>query len=386
MRISAAVSRTADTAIAAAEAADAARADLDAVCDLAFAFLTPDHAGGLEAAAAAVEMCLEPKVLVGAVAQGVVGPGEEVEDGTGVVIWAAHLAGGSVRPLRAWSMPQPDGGVAVAGWPDTAPGEVTVLLADPFSFPAAEVAQYVGEQRPGQLLAGGLVTGGPGMSRLVLDDQVHEDGAVGVVLGGVGIDTLVSQGCRPVGEPLTVTAAERNRILELAGEPAAARLQELLAVADPHDRDLLQRGGLQVGLVVDEVRDAYATGDFLIRGVLGVAPDDGAVTIGDVARVGQTIQFQVRDGRSADRDLAAKLEGAGPATGTLLFTCNGRGRRLFGTLDHDVAAVQRSLGGTVAGVFCAGEIGPVGTRSYLHGFTASLVVFRDDPDGSPPSV
>ena len=385
MRISAAVSRTADTAIAAAEAADAARVDLSGGCDLAVAFVTPDHADGLEAAATAVEMHLEPGVLLGAVAQGIVGPREEVEDGTGVVVWAAHLGtGGSVRPLRAWTLQQPEGGVAVVGWPDTAVGEVTLVLADPFSFPAAELASYVGDHRPGQVLAGGLVTGGPGKSRFALDDRVYEDGAVGVVLSGVGVDTVVSQGCRPVGDPLTVTAAERNRILELGGEPAAARLQELLVAADADDRELLQRGGLHVGLVVDEVRDAYDTGDFLIRGVLGVDPTDGAVTIGDVAAVGQTIQFQVRDGRSADRDLAAKLDGAGRAAGTLLFTCNGRGRRLFGTPDHDVGAVQRWLGGPVGGAFCAGELGPVGKKSYLHGFTASLVVFRDHRDGNEP--
>jgi small ligand-binding sensory domain FIST len=382
LHCAAALSHTSDADLAAAEAADAAAVDLAAPCDLAVVFVGPDQLDALEAVGAAVTARLAPTVLVGAVAQGVIGPGEEVESGPAVAVFAA-AGDGELHPFRAWAMRPPEGGLVVAGWPDTRPGDLTLVLADPFSFPATEVSARLGRERPGQPLVGGLVTGGPGRSALLLDDQVHRDGAVGVVLHGLGADGVVSQGCRPVGSPLTVTDAQHDRILELGGEPATVRLHELLAEVADDDRDRLQRGGLQIGLVVDEVRDAYGPGDFLVRGVRGIDPDAGALVITDLARVGQTVQFQVRDAAAADHDLDARLEGRDPAAGVLLFTCNGRGRSLFGHADHDVQAVEAWLEAPVAGAFCAGEIGPVGSGSYVHGFTASMVVLpREQPGPS----
>ncbi len=379
MRISAAMSRTPEADLAAMEAADAAGRDLDgAVAGLVIVLVTPEHGEDLAAVAAAVDARLEPQVLLGAVADGVVGPDAEVESGPAVVVWTADLGEGRAVPFRAWTMRPERGGIAVGGWPDTAPGELTIVLADPFSFPMAEVVRRVGGQRPGQPITGGLVTGGQGHSRLLLDGAVHEDGAVGVVLQEVDAGSIVSQGCRPVGEPLTVTAADRNRILELAGAPATQRLRELLDEVDEHDRELLSHGGLQLGLVADEVRDDYTPGDFLVRGVLGVDPETGVITVGDLIHVGQTVQFQVRDAVTASTDLETRLSGAGPAAGGLLFTCTGRGQALFGEPDHDLHQVAGALGGPVAGAFCAGELGPVGARSHLHGFTASVVVFGGD--------
>lgn len=377
MHVAASLSRTPEGPLAAAEAADAVAAALDDVCDLVVVFVRPEHAVDLEAIGLAVEARLEPGVLVGAVAQGVVGPGAEIETGPGVVVWGARLPGADLHPFRAWTVQSRDGRMAVAGWPDTGAADVVLVLADALSFPAAEVAVRLDERGDAATLTGGVVTGGAGASRFLLDGVVHDDGAVGVVLRGLDVAAAVSQGCRPVGEPLTVTGVDRNRILELGGVPAAARLQEVLASLDGEERDLLEHGGLQVGLVVDEVRDAYTTGDFLVRGVLAVDPERGSVTVGDLPRVGQTIQFQVRDAVTASSDLAATLAGFAPAAGTLLFTCTGRGRGLFGEPDHDVRAVEARLGGAVAGAFCAGELGPVGGRSHLHGYTASLLCFRD---------
>lgn len=374
MHVAAALSRAGDGGIAAAEAADHVGARIGVGCDLVVAFATADHADEMASIAAAVEARLEPGVIVGAVAQGVVGPDEEVEAGPGVSIWAADLDGAQPQAFRSWSVRTPDGGIAVAGWPDPQLDEVTLVLADPFSFPATEVIARIGDQRPGHRIVGGLVSGGSGQSRLLLDGRIHEDGAVGVVLPAAVVRTIVSHGCRPVGTPLTVTAAERHRILELAGEPATSRLQALLEEVDAQDRELLRTGGLHLGLVVDHQQDHYLTGDFRIRGVLGIDPDAGSITIGDLIEIGQVVQFQVRDGRSATDDLQRRMAGVGPADGGLLFTCNGRGRRLFGAPDHDVTLVGRELGGPVAGAFCAGEIGPVGDRSELHGFTASVVV------------
>jgi small ligand-binding sensory domain FIST len=379
VQVAAALSRTDDPGLAAAEAADAAGVHLDEpVVGLAIVLVTPEHAEGLASAAAAVEARLEPEVMVGAVAQGVIGAGEELEAGPGVVVWCAHLGAGRAVPFRAWTLRPQRGGIAVAGWPDTSPGQLTLVLADPFTFPMAEVARRIGEERPGQPLVGGLLTGGQGKSRLLLDGQVHEDGAVGVVLQDVATRTVVSQGCRPVGEPLTVTGVEHNRIHELAGQPALEALRQLLEDVGERDRELLDRGGLHIGLVADEVRDDYDTGDFLIRAVVGVDPDAGTLTVGDIVRLGQTVQFHLRDADSARRDLDDRLEGLAPAAGGLLFTCNGRGQALFGEPDHDVRRVASQVRGPVAGAFCAGELGPVGSRSHLHGFTASIVLLGDD--------
>jgi small ligand-binding sensory domain FIST len=190
--------------------------------------------------------------------------------------------------------------------------------------------------------------------------------------------TLVSQGCRPIGDTYVVTRADRNLLQELAGEPPVERIREIFTHVDPSDRELM-RAGLHIGLVIDEYRDDFRRGDFLVRGVLGAQSGTGAIAIGDHVRVGQTVRFQVRDAASADSDLRELLDDARAGTrrpaAALLFTCNGRGSRLFGTPNHDAEAVRAALGGIpLAGFFCAGEFGPVGQRSYLHGFTASLLV------------
>jgi small ligand-binding sensory domain FIST len=380
LNTTAALSRTAEADIAAAEAADAVGVALraqgpDRSCDLAVVFVSQEHHEHLASVAAAVEARLEPGVLLGAVAQGVIGPDHEVGSGPAVSVWAASGMSGSLQPFRAWTLRPSGGGLAVAGWPDTAPDDVTLVLADPASFPASQVLDRVGEQRPGHVVVGGLVTGGPGRAGLLLDDRVHEDGAVGVVLHGAAIGAVVSQGCRPVGEPLTVTGAVRDRVLELGGEPATSRLQELLEQVDDTDRALLRGGGLHLGVVVHEARDAYRTGDFLVRGVLGIEPASGALTIGDTVEVGRTVQFHVRDAASASAELQHRLTSIEGVAGGLLFSCTGRGARLFGEPDHDLAAVRARVRGGVAGAFCAAEIGPVGARSYVHAFTASVAAF-----------
>jgi small ligand-binding sensory domain FIST len=385
VRIGAALSRTPQAGLAAVEAADgAATALAGEPADLVVAFATPDHHGALAEVAAAVTARVgDQAVLLGAVASGVVGPATEAEAGPAVSVWCAAFDGGGARPFRSWAARPSDGGVVVMGWPDAQPDDVTLVLADPFTFPAGEVAGRLGGERPGHALVGGLLTGGQGRSQLLLGDRVHDDGAVGVVLRDVDVEPLVSQGCRPVGPALTVTRSQGNLVQELAGEPATEVLQRIFDDAPDHDRALMARG-LQIGLVADEYRDALGTGDFLIRGVLGAEAGSGALAIGDVVAGGRTVQFQVRDADSARADLRDRLDdGRGPAAGALLFTCNGRGERFFTRPHHDVRLVEDHLGGAVAGAFCAGEIGPVGDTSFVHGVTASVAVFRGDR-GDPP--
>ncbi|MBA3303569.1 MAG: FIST C-terminal domain-containing protein, partial [Acidimicrobiia bacterium] len=115
-----------------------------------------------------------------------------------------------------------------------------------------------------------------------------------------------------------------------------------------------------------------------IRNVLGAERGpEGGLVVGDDVEVGATVQLQVRDAASADADLRSLLAPC-DADGALLFTCNGRGTHLFGEPDHDAAAVADVLADPpLAGMSCAGEVGPVGTRSFLHGFTASMLLFRE---------
>jgi small ligand-binding sensory domain FIST len=188
------------------------------------------------------------------------------------------------------------------------------------------------------------------------------------------VAAVVSQGCRPIGDPFTVTRSERNVIYELAGRPALERLNDIIAGATPDDRQLLQQG-IHLGVVVDESRDAFSRGDFLIRNVLGADRGVGAIAVGDDVPIGAVVQFQVRDADSADEDLR-ELLGDRTGSAALVFTCNGRGTNLFGDPHHDAEAVSTAVdGAATAGMFCAGEIGPIGGRSHLHGFTASVVLF-----------
>jgi small ligand-binding sensory domain FIST len=351
--------------------------------DLAVLFCSPHHLEAVGEIASTVRALLSPTVLVGATGVAVVGGAREVEDDPAVALWAGRLAA-PPRPVRVTAARTPSG-VALGGLSaDTCgPGEVLVLLADPFSLPIDDVVAMLGQLDPPVVVVGGAASAarGPGGNRLVLDGEVATDGAVGVVLpAAVATALVVSQGCRPVGDPMIVTAADRNRLLALAGRPALDRLEALARAADPDERTRLAEG-LHLGIAVDEHRATFGRGDFLVRNLIGVDQTSGALVTTEEVPVGTTVQFQVRDADAADDDLRALLAEAsagGLADGALLFTCNGRGQRLFGEPDHDAEAVAEALrSDALAGMFCAGEIGPVDDRSFVHGFTASVVLFHD---------
>ena len=348
--------------------------------ELAVLFVSAAHTGAMEDIAAAVRSILLPEVLVGCTAASVVGGAREVEDQPAISLWAGTMS--SVAPLRL-TAEQVGDQVAVTGFPTAdrlpADGRALLVLADPFTFPVdsflSGLRDQVGVDLP---VVGGLASAarGPGGNRLVLGDEVLSDGAVAVILGGVEVSTVVSQGCRPVGDPMIVTRGERQVIYELAGRPALDRVQELIQSLGPDDLQLAQQG-LHVGRVIDERKVDYGRGDFLIRNVLGADREVKAVAVGDEIDVGDTVQFQVRDADTADEDLR-DLMATSDGDAALLFTCNGRGSHLFDVADHDAAIVSSAIAdGPVAGMSCAGEIGPVGGRSFLHGFTASVVLFRD---------
>lgn len=351
--------------------------------DLALLFVTPPHAGALEDAARAVREMLSPGALLGCAAVSVVGGGREVEQSPGVSLWAGRT--GAVTPFHLTVVETPDG-QTVTGWPDEIPDDPSalLLLPDPFSFPVDSFLARLDQDQPGLPVVGGMASAarGPGGNRLVIGDQVVRAGAVGAFLPpSLRVSTVVSQGCRPVGTPYAVTRAEDNIVYELGGRSALERLQEVAAAASEADRRLLAQF-IHIGRVIDERKVDFERGDFLIRNVLGADPRAGAIMVNDVVEVGSTLQFQVRDAASAGEDLSHLMRGR-TSDAALLFTCNGRGSHMFPTPDHDASVVSESLAGApLAGMFCAGELGPIGGRNFVHGFTASVVLFQEG--GGPP--
>jgi len=277
-------------------------------------------------------------------------------------------------------------GHTFVGWPEDLPavwpeGAALLILGEPYTFPADTLLERLNEDRPGVPILGGMASGGhgPDEHRLWLGGQSFKTGAVGCLISGaVKIESVVSQGCRPIGKTYVVTKCERNVIFEMGGEPALARLHETLEGLGEDDRELVRRG-LHMGLVTNEYKEEFRRGDFLVRNCMGADRETGALGIGDYVRRGQTVQFHVRDGRTADEDLRELLKGVQDRPtprGALLFTCNGRGTRLFDQPHHDAGVLRAMLGNlAVAGLFAQGEIGPIGGKNFLHGFTASVALF-----------
>jgi small ligand-binding sensory domain FIST len=368
---------------AAIEAVRRVRAALDgAEPELAYLFVSPAHLAEVDVAAAVVREQLGPGHLLGCVAEGVVGGKRELESGPGLALWAGSLPGARVETFHLEAVPAEEG-LAVEGVPafDDDPALVTMLV-DPFSFPAGSFLRLLNEEHAGLPVVGGIAAGAgaPGAQVLIVDDEHRASGVVGATVSGVPVRTIVSQGCAPIGRDAVVTHAEANVVFELAGQPALERLKEDLAALPP-ERLRLAASGLLVGLVIDENRAEYGRGDYLVRALLGADEETGAIAVGDEVRVGQTLRFHVRDAASADEDLRESLADglAGEtAAGALLFTCNGRGTHMFSEPDHDARALAEAVGSSeLAGFFCGGEIGPVGGRAFLHGFTATAAVFLD---------
>ncbi|HEY7633207.1 MAG TPA: FIST N-terminal domain-containing protein [Thermoleophilaceae bacterium] len=351
-----------------------------AAADLVFVFAGASNLEHAEDGLALVHERLGPRALVGCGAQGVVGAGRELEQG-GVAVWAASMPDAELESFHLETITAGDS-LAVAGMPDLDSAEAAFMLVDPYSFPAEPLLDQIAEDQPGLPVLGGLASagGGPGSTLLMHDDEIVSEGAVGVTLAGVDVRPCVSQGARPIGPEMAITAADANVIHELASQPALERLKSAITELDPGER-ALAASGLLIGIVIDENRPEYLRGDFLVRGLLGVDEESGSIAVGERVRVGQTVRMQVRDGSSADEDLRealARVSGdlPGPPAGALIFTCNGRGSQMFDVPDHDASALDQAFGGApAAGFFCAGEIGPVGARSFVHGFTATMAVF-----------
>jgi small ligand-binding sensory domain FIST len=355
----------------------------DVAPTLGVLFATPHYSIAAADLLAAVRDVTGGMPLIGCIADSVIAGPREVETDPGVSLWLAEGTG-RVETFSMEYFEEPSGGL-LAGYHFEPGGGLHLLLCDPFSFPAGDLLEHVNANAPGAQVIGGMASGGAEhrRSQLFLDGQVLIRGAVGARFAGAEVDLLVSQGCRPIGSPFTVTGAEGNVMRELGGRPPYERLQELVGALPVRDRGLLVNGGLHVGLVIDEYRSEQRHGDFLIRSVIGADPESGAIVVGAELDIGQTVQFHARDAESADEDLrralereVAALSGQSPAA-ALMFTCVGRGAQLFRAPDHDAGLVAKFLGEIpMAGCSCAGELGPVGGKNFLHSFTASIAIFR----------
>jgi len=395
LRIAAELSTEPDTRAAVDTVCRKVREGLGAPADLALVFASHHHAPEFSALAAQIASALETDRLLGCTGESIVGGGREIEGRPAVSLWAARLPGVSVEPMHLEFVQTAEGGT-FTGWPESLSAEwpsgaALLLLAEPFSFPADQLLARLNDDRPGVQVLGGMASGAnrPGENRLLLGrDQLAGGAVAALVHGPLTVRSVVSQGCRPIGRHLLVTKAEQNVILELSGKPALAQLREVFQELSPRDQSLIQQG-LHVGCVINEMQGEFGRGDFLVRNVIGADAQSGAVAIGDYVRRGQTVQFHVRDQETADEDLRALLSATAqndrPApAGALLFTCNGRGTRLFGRPDHDAGVVQETWSEIpLAGFFAQGEIGPIGGKNFLHGFTASVALFGPQTEETP---
>lgn len=351
--------------------------------DFCVLFASMHHADELGRFAAELMERGRVRHVMGCTAESLAGEDREVEGVAGLALWAISLPGLEVEPLR---LDEPAGPALDRIEELQKPEEaVLLLLGDPFSFRTEDLLKRLNQSLPGLRVIGGMASGSqvPRANQLVLDGAAFPDGAVGLLLkGGFTVRTVVSQGCRPIGRTMIVTRAENNVIRDLGRRPALEVLRELFQDLPEDDQRRVQ-DGLHIGRVINEYQESFQRGDFLVGNVMG-ADNSGAIQITDLVRVGQTVQFHVRDAETADEDLRENLLTArerfaklSPPLGALLFTCNGRGSRLFDAPDHDVKLIHEVFGPIpVAGFFAMGEIGPIGGQNFLHGYTASVVLFE----------
>jgi small ligand-binding sensory domain FIST len=364
--------------------------------DLAVVFISSHHMPSYVVAPELLAETLGAKVLIGCSAAGVIGGGQEVERRPGIAISAAILPGVELSPfhLNQDELPSPDAGPeewqALLGIrAEDCPA--IMLLPDPFTLRSDHLLAGLDFAYPSTVKIGGLASGGgqPGANALFINDRSVRSGAVGVAFSGdLEVETIVAQGCRPIGEPLVVTESEINIISKLGDQTPLEVLRDLFETAETREKRLIRRS-LQIGIIMDRLAQNSSEGEFLIRNVLGADEEDGTLAVGELVQEGQVVQFFVRDAQAADEDLRLMLEeyidnldeGDIPAS-ALLFSCIGRGQYLYGSPDHDTSVFTDIVADIpIAGFFSNGEIGPLGDQTFLHGYSASFALFKQASKG-----
>jgi small ligand-binding sensory domain FIST len=358
--------------------------------DLVIGFVSSDFMNEFDEIPQLVKKHLRARHFIGCSAGGLIGGGYEVEKEKGIAITAAVLPDVEVKPFHLEDSDLPDLDSAPSAWEkaigvENSSAPQFILLPDPFSFKVDLLMQGLDYAFAKSVKLGGLASGGnrAGMNALFCDDKVYRSGAVCAALSGdVQVDSVVAQGCRPIGHPMRVTKCLDNFLIELDGEPAVHVLKEAIMKLSPTDQKLAYNS-LFLGVVMDEFKDDFRGGDFLIRNIIGIEQKSGALMVGEILRKERTVQFHLRDAATSAEDLRLMLKnyaqhqnGGNPA-GALLFSCLGRGRHLYGEANHDSDCFREFLGDVpLGGFFCNGEIGPVGGTTFLHGYTSSFGIFR----------
>lgn len=374
--------------------AESVRARLNApAVSLGIILMTPDYFDVAAEVLEVIRLHARVPLLVGCSSQSLIVNEEELENQPGLGLQLFHLPAGEVKAVHLTQAAMEDlevpgdwharTGVAPAstrGW---------LVFADPFNMDGESWLRAWNEAYPGIPAVGGLASGvfEEQRTQVYLNGYAFEEGIIAVsVGGGVKLECVISQGCTPIGTPWTVTRADRNFILQIANRPAYNVLVDTFNGLSDSVKEKAQ-GNLFVGFASSEYRDEFRRGDFLVRNLLGADPENGVIAVGAMPRTGQTIQFHRRDAGSATEDLAACLTAARERlTGETVYggvvgICSGRGRRLFGKPNHDASLIQEQLGPLpLSGFFCNGELGPVGNRNFLHGYTASLGLFVQTGD------
>jgi small ligand-binding sensory domain FIST len=359
----------------------------DQEVDLSVVFLSAHFRGQAQQVRSGLQEIFHPAELIGCSAESIIGPVDELEQTPAIAVLLACLPGVTLTPFslasQAWAELLEDEAAFRQAVPNPPAGaRLGLLFCDPFSTPVDHVLKAFEHFHPGVPVLGGMASAAmaAGQNTLFLKDRILNNGAVGLLLSGdFDLDYIVSQGSRPVGDPYVVTGARQNVIFSLENQPPLFRIQEMVDHLSEDDHQLLQRG-LLIGRAINPIQDVFGRGDFLIRSVLAADHHNGAITVGDVIQSGEIVQFHVRDALTAREDLEMMLIPQAfrpPAAGVLMFTCNGRGTRLFDVPSRDVSIVQKGLGNVpLAGFFCAGEIGPVRGHNFVHGHTVCLAIFR----------
>ena len=355
--------------------------------DLTLAFVSAAYGAAVEKLPQLLRPVVGDGLLVGCNAGGLIGGGSEEEEEPGIallcgrmpeaVLACQHLEQATLPTLAA---PREKWWRLLDLGPESEPS--FVLLADPTTLDAEVCARGIDRAFPGSTVIGGLTSGmlEPGAARLLSGSEVHRTGGTLLALSGnVVIDPVLAQGCRPIGDPLFVTASENNLVSELDGRRPKEILTALFAELGEEDRARFG-DALCIGLALPGPRQTIGAGDFLIRNVLGLDPESGALWIGARVVPNAIVQFHLRDARSAsdelEQRLSASLAGRAAPTAAILFACAGRGRNMFGVSGHDSGTLRRMIDIPVAGMFSSGEIAPVQGATFVHGYSSVFGLVR----------
>ena len=391
MKWASAVSEQANLEEAIEECAASVLSQLEGTApDLAVIFVSAHYEANYENVSCLVNQRLESAKVFGCSGGGIIGNGEEIEQRPAVSITCASLPGVEIVNFHLDGDSLPDLDAGPASWEELVKVSKDqepqfVVVADPFSFPVQNLLMGLDFAFNQSAKIGGLASGAQqqGGNALFLNDQVYRSGAVGLALhGNIAVDTVVAQGCRPIGQAMRITESQRNLLVKLDGQPPLEHLKELFQTMSQRDQGLMQNS-LFLGVVMDELLDTPQQGDFLIRNVVGMDARSGVLAIGEMLKEGQLVQFHLRDAETSAEDLTAVLDRyamdnrENQVHGALLFSCLGRGQYLYGRPNHDSDIFHEKLGSVpLGGFFCNGEIGPVSGTTFLHGYTSSFGIFR----------